>query len=198
MHKSRSVLIGLLALILLPSTFGCIAASASADSATPSSQISPQAANPPSAVESNVVSSLPQAASGPIAVLRAASGASVMFMTQNGQAMGNVPPRTSELPHLVLYRNGTLTAPAERTLIVEVTGIEVPPPGVTVTLQVETQHGDPDLRDGSDNRIPVWRESQWIANTSDSTQTGVTAVFALEFDEATLSDDRHAHRLLSV
>ena len=70
MHKSRSVLLGLLIIILLPSTFGCIAASASADSAVPSSQISPQAANSPSAVESNAVSSLPQAASGPIAVPR--------------------------------------------------------------------------------------------------------------------------------
>ena len=63
----------------------------------------------------------------------------------------------------MLRRNGALTAPAERTLIVEVTGITVPPPGVTVVLKVETQHGDPDLGGGADNRILVWRESRWIA-----------------------------------
>ncbi len=129
----------------------------------------------------------PQAASIPTATLRAASGTTIRFKTQNGQTVGDVSPQTFDLPHLVLYRNGGLTDPDERTLIVEVTGIVAPPTGVTVTIKVETQHSDPDLSDGSDDRIPVWRESQWIANTSDSTLPGVTAVFALEFDQATLS-----------
>jgi hypothetical protein len=58
--------------------------------------------------------------------------------TRNGQMVEDAPPQTLDLPHLVFHRNGGLTAPDERTLIVEVTGIEVPPTGVTVTLQVET------------------------------------------------------------
>jgi len=98
-----------------------------------------------------------------------------------------VPPQASDLPHLVLNRNGAVTDPDERTLIVEVTGIEVPLPGVTVTLKVETQHGDPDMGGGADKRIPVWRESQWITNTLGSTQTGVTMGFTHEFGETVIS-----------
>jgi hypothetical protein len=97
------------------------------------------------------------------------------------------PPQALDLPHLVLNRNGALTDPDERTLIVEVTGIEVPLPGVTVTLKVETQHGDPDLGGGADKRIPVWRESQWITNTLGSTQTAVTMGFTHEFGETVIS-----------
>jgi hypothetical protein len=93
----------------------------------------------------------------------------------------------ANLPHLVLYRNGALTAPDERTVIVEVTGIEVPPTGVTVTLEVETQHGDPNLGGDPTNRILVWRESQWVANRLGFTQTGVTAIFTHEFDETVTS-----------
>jgi hypothetical protein len=59
--------------------------------------------------------------------IRASSGATTEFKTQNGEAVDNVPPQTLDMAHLVLYRNGTLTDPDERTLVVEVTGIEVPP-----------------------------------------------------------------------
>jgi hypothetical protein len=109
------------------------------------------------------------------------------FKTHNGSPIGDVPPQTLDLSHLVLRRNGTLTDPGERTLIVELTDIEVPPAGVTVTLKVETQHRDPDLGGDSGPRIPVWRESRWITNTSGFTQTGVTAVFVHEFDETVVS-----------
>jgi hypothetical protein len=153
--------------------------------------------NAPSMTESDPAPSLSQAismpaavsgASGPAVTLRAASGATILFKTQNGQEIDGVAPQPLHLPHLVLHRNGALTDPAERTLIVEVTGITVPPPGVTVTLEIETQHEDPDLRDGSSQRIIVWHESSWIANTSDICQTGVTAVFTHEFGETVVSD----------
>jgi hypothetical protein len=124
---------------------------------------------------------------GLAATLRALSGATITFVTQNGQTVGEVPPQALELPHLVLGRNGALTEPDERTLIVEVTGIDVPPDGMTVTLKVESQHGDPDLGSGSDNRIPVWDESQRIANTLGVTQTGVTAVFVHEFNATVIA-----------
>ena len=163
MHRSRSVIVGSVAITLFLSTAGYIAASGLGDSTAP------------------------QTTSVPAATLRAAAEATITFKTQNGKAIGDVPPQTLDLPHLVLHRNGALTDPDERTLIVEVTGIEVPPTGMTVALAVETQHGDPDLGGDPGNRIPVWRESRWIANTSGLTQTGVTAVFTHEFDETVIS-----------
>jgi hypothetical protein len=163
MHKSRSVIVGLLIITLFLNTSGYMAASGLGDGTRP------------------------QFTSVPTATLAAASGATIAFKTQNGQTIRDVPPQASDLPHLVLYRNGALTDPDERTLIVEVTGIEVPPPGVTVTLAVETQHGDPDLGGDSSPRIPVWRESRWITNTLGSAQTGVTITFAHEFSETVIS-----------
>jgi hypothetical protein len=112
--------------------------------------------------------------------LRAASGASIACVTQNGDTVGNVPPQTLELPHLVLYRNDALSEDSERTLVVQVSGVEVPPTGVTVTLALETQHTDPGFGQDPGQRISVWRASQWIANTVGVTQTG-TAVFRHEF-----------------
>ena len=61
--------------------------------------------------------------------LRPASGATVLFLTQNGDTVEGIPSQAFDLPHLVLYRNGALTPASERTLIVEVTGIEAPAPG---------------------------------------------------------------------
>lgn len=115
-----------------------------------------------------------------VVTLRAASGKTIEFIAQNGRSM-DVVPLVRDLPHLVLYSDGRLTESQERTLIVEVSGFEVPPSGVTITLRVETQHGDPDLGGGSENRISVWQESQSITKTQDTTQTGVTAIFVHEF-----------------
>jgi hypothetical protein len=174
MHRSRSVVIGLLVIILFLNASGPMAASGSGGSAV----LLFQTPKP---------SGFAQAAAVPTATLRAVSGATITFVTQNGQPVGEVPPQALELPHLVLDRNGTLTEPDERTLIVEVSGIDVPPDGVTVTLKVESQHGNPDLGGGSDNRVPVWRESQRIANTLGVTQTGVTAVWEHEFNATVIS-----------
>jgi hypothetical protein len=162
MLKSRSVLAGLLATTFLLATSGHAALGSGSSSAS-------------------------RVADVPTATLRAASGATITFKTHNGRTIDDAPPQILALPHLVLFRNGALTDPNERTLIVEVTGIEVPPAGVTVTLQVETQHGDPVLGYDSGKRIPVWGESRWIANTSAFTQTGVTTVFTHEFDETVIS-----------
>jgi hypothetical protein len=71
-------------------------------------------------------------------------------------------------------------------LTVTINGIEVPSPGVTVTLLLETEHGDPDLGGVSEARIPVWRESLWLSNSLGHTQTGITAVFRHEFDDTVI------------
>ena len=127
------------------------------------------------AAESGLASPLPTV------TLRAASGATIAFQTQNGETVDGAPARSLTLPHLVLTRNGALTDPEERTLIVEVTGVQVPTGGVTVTLEVMTQHEDPDT--GSGKRIAVWRESQWIGIAQGSTQASATAVFSRVFTE---------------
>ena len=198
MCRSRSVLLALLA-ILLPSLFVCMAMSAQADTDGPLSQgsaavaaVEPDsgAAAPQVPAESISAAPLPQAQvpSEPGVVLRAASGATVLFVTQNGRAVGDVPPQMAHLPHLVLRRNGTLTAPDERTLVVEVSGIVVPPAGATVTLRVETQHGDRDRGGSVENRITVWRESQRVANGSVAAQAGVSVVFRQALGEAVAGD----------
>lgn len=126
-------------------------------------------------------------AAAPGVTLWAASGATILFTTQNGQTVADVPPQRLDLPHLVLYRNGALSAPTERTLVVQVRGMAIPPPGVTVTLELATHHGDPDPGDHQDQRIVVWRESQWIANPTGVTTTDVVVVFTHEFTESVVS-----------
>ena len=123
-----------------------------------------------STAESGSGSSASQTTSVPVASLQAASGATIRFKTQNG----------------------ALTDPDERTLIVELIGIQVPPMGVTVTLDVVTQHADPDAGGDPNEGIPVWHASRWITNTQAGTtavftQTGVTLVFTHTFTERVVS-----------
>jgi hypothetical protein len=91
------------------------------------------------------------------------------------------------LPHLVLYRNDNLTDPAERTLVVAIDRIEVPPAGVTVTLTLTTQHRDPDRSGFAASPILVWRESRFLSNTVALTQAGAAVVFHIEFGAVVLS-----------
>jgi hypothetical protein len=145
-------------------------------------QLVTASAGPGRALNDSVMGFSPaQAELSPTVTLHAASGATITFKPHNGEPQAAVPAQTMDLPHLVLYRNGVLTDPRERTLIVELSGIEVPPAGVTVTLKLETQHGNPDLGGGSEHRIAVERESQHIANAAAIPQTGAAAVFTYEF-----------------
>jgi hypothetical protein len=116
-----------------------------------------------------------------VVVLRAASGMTIPFLTQNGKTVNGILPEMKEMPRLVLHRNGALTEPSERTLILEVSGIQVPPSGVTVTLQIETMHENPDPE--MDSNITVWRASQVISNSPTITEAGVTAPFTHTFGE---------------
>ena len=141
----------------------------------------------PIEIESEAASPHPQLTSAPTVTLRAASGAAIEFVTQNGRPRGQNLPQSLGIPHLVLYRNGELTDPSERTLIVEVSGIEVPPTGVTLVLEVETQHGDPDLSGDRESRISIWRATQQLTNTAGFTQTGVTAIFTYQFKDSLTS-----------
>jgi hypothetical protein len=73
------------------------------------------------------------------------------------------------VPRLVLHRNGSLTPPAERTLVIEVTGLPAASGEGTVTLEVETEHSDPDASGALAKPIPVWREERPMANASGAT-----------------------------
>ncbi|MFL7808313.1 MAG: hypothetical protein AB8I80_06765, partial [Anaerolineae bacterium] len=128
--------------------------------------------------------------SGATISLRTASGATIPFTTWNGHSVDGVPPETRKLPHLVLYRNGTLADSDERTLLVEVSGLEVPPAGLTVTLELMTMHGDPDPGDNLGQQIPIWRASRRIPNTSGITQTNVATAFVHTFAETVESANR--------
>lgn len=120
--------------------------------------------------------------------LKAGSGAVIEFNTQNGEASGEVQPQTWSLPHLVLFRNGLLTEVSERTLIVEVSDLVVPPAGLAVTINIETQDGDPDLGGGTNNRISVWEGSQVLRNETGITQTGASLQFTIVFEGTTNLD----------
>jgi hypothetical protein len=127
----------------------------------------------------------PAEALAPSVTLRAASGKTIEFRTQNGGTVQGNPPQTRAIPHLVLSRNGTLADPAERTLAVTVSNVPVPPAGVTVTLTIETQHGepaqDPDLAGEPGARIMVWRESKRLVSSLGSIPETMSATFAPQF-----------------
>lgn len=130
---------------------------------------------PPQAASAPAVAS--PAASGPSAIVLAASGATIPFKAQNGGGASDASAQTLTLPHLVLYRNSALTGPAERTLIVQVNGVE---PSSEVTLEIKTQHMD--LSSGNPQFITVWQESK-------SSGDAGAVTFACEFTEQVTSGD---------
>ena len=119
--------------------------------------------------------------------LTASSGATIEFRTQNGQAIGDIPPEIKQIPHLVLHRNGELTAPDERAITLAVRVPEVPVAGITLTLAIETQHNDPD--GGTDAaRIQVWQTSRRVANPGSHPLRDVTETFAVTFGPSIAAD----------
>jgi hypothetical protein len=120
----------------------------------------------------------------PLVQLNSANGLVIDFHTQNGQTVTGASPVSKEIPHLVLFRNGELTRPEERTLHLTLAGLEVPPKtGLTFTLRVETQHGDPDRGGNVEYPLSVWEHREWIPGTQGG--ENVTLFFEKEFLEAT-------------
>ena len=114
----------------------------------------------------------PKESPAPTITVQAVSGKTIEFRTENGQKTYQASPRDLILPHLVLYRNGALTPPDERTLMVTVGNLVLPPSGATVTLTLQTYHGDPDLGGSLEDRITVWRKSKWIGDSVAPVQGG--------------------------
>jgi hypothetical protein len=94
--------------------------------------------------------------------LRSPTEATITFRAEHSKEVSAPQAEGKEIPHLVLNRNGVPTPGFERTLIVSLENIEVPPTGAYAKLIIETQHGDPDLGGSRTNRIQVWEDTMFI------------------------------------
>lgn len=125
----------------------------------------------------------------PQVVLQAKSSETIEFQTQNGLTRHGVDPEYFNIPRLTLFHNNSLTEAAQRTLLVELYGIQVPPSGATASLLVETQNGEPVSSDKAGwKRILVWQENRQIPPGDGGNQPEGTIRFSLEFTESTLRD----------
>ena len=94
--------------------------------------------------------------------LKSPTEATITFRAEHSKEVSAPQAESKEIPHLVLNRNGVPTPGFERTLIVSLENIEVPPTGAYAKLVIETQHGDPDLGGSRTNRIQVWEDTMFI------------------------------------
>ena len=69
---------------------------------------------------------------------------------------------------------------------ITLSGIEVPPQGMSVRLTVETQHGDPDQGSDESHRIILWQNERWI-DSNEVAQPNATITFTPEFVGTTLT-----------
>ncbi|HEX5837527.1 MAG TPA: hypothetical protein VFY26_06830 [Anaerolineales bacterium] len=100
--------------------------------------------------------------------LKSPTEATITFRAEHSKEVSAPQAEGKEIPHLVLNRNGVPTPGFERTLIVSLENIEVPPTGAYAQLVIETQHGDPDLGGGRANRIQVWEDTMFIPYSAES------------------------------
>ncbi len=140
-------------------------------------------ARQPVAVASNPSHAL-AAAGSPSVDLRSASGESIRFVPDNNHPVGGIDPQSQDIPHLVLFRNGALSASSERTLILTVGDLVLPPGGIILNVRLETQGADPDLGGGDSPRITVWQASRRLDNPQDIDLSGQSASFTVQFADA--------------
>ena len=92
--------------------------------------------------------------------LSAASNRMIEFKTKNGRTVKDQAPQTIQIPHLVLRRNGALTPVEERTLHIQINGLEFPAAELSLNLSIATLHDDSETGEF----IPVWqKELQMVA-----------------------------------
>ncbi|HEY3474807.1 MAG TPA: hypothetical protein VGK56_09375, partial [Anaerolineales bacterium] len=102
--------------------------------------------------------------------LKAANSATILFNLESEEDVDAPDSSGRKIPHLVLKRNGVLTPGYERTLLVLLDNLVVPPGGLYARLTLETQHSDPDLGRGHKNRISVWEEMRFLPSSGDPAQ----------------------------
>jgi len=88
-----------------------------------------------------------------------------------------------EVPRLVLFDHHRLTDPFQRTLHIDINGLQIPLSGATVTLKVETQTSYPELGTDQDHRIPIWVETIWIDADETAHPAGSSFTFSHTFTE---------------
>lgn len=115
--------------------------------------------------------------------LSTATGKTIVFKAGEPKVELKADSADNEIPHLVLNRNGVPTPGFERTLIVSVDDLVVPPAGLFVQLFIDTQHGDPDLDRRNNVRIRVRKETKFISRESAGEEAAVE--FRVTFDPTT-------------
>jgi hypothetical protein len=113
----------------------------------------------------------------PTVMIQAGTGATIEFRTHNGVTHQGFEPEILNIPHLTLFHNEHLSEAIDRRLHIKVSGLQIPPPGATVALLVETQTGD------NENRIPVWETSTWVDAEDPSNAEGNRIDFSHTFEE---------------
>ena len=96
--NTRNIYIGWMVIALLLSTLACT--------------------NSEPAVQSDLPQPVSQTDSVQV-VIRAQSGETIEFQTQNGLTRNGVAPEVYHIPRLILFHNNTLTEAPRRTLLVE-------------------------------------------------------------------------------
>ena len=103
--------------------------------------------------------------------LKSATNTTILFKAENGKQVTTFPSPGRQIPHLILNRNGVLTPGSERTLVLSLEHLTVPPAGLYVRLVIETQHSDPDLGRKNTNKIRLWEETRFVPYSPESQQS---------------------------
>jgi len=111
--------------------------------------------------------------------LRTPTDSTITFRSES-EIQQDVPHTTTQIPHLVLKRNGVRTPGFERTLQMSVNHLSIPKDGLFVDLKLESQHDDPDLPRGETGKIEIWHEVRFVPYSSDSVQS---ADFKITFNQ---------------
>lgn len=114
--------------------------------------------------------------------LRAATGKTILYKTQNGKLRQQVYPQSLEIPHLVLTYNNMLSSADERTIIITVGNLLVSEATLTITLKLETQHTDPDQPTGSNKHIVVYQGTRRLFSRPGGDQHMAQVEFPITFD----------------
>ncbi|HLO16235.1 MAG TPA: hypothetical protein VK206_15480 [Anaerolineales bacterium] len=121
--------------------------------------------------------------------LSTATGKTIFFKREDGEEEAKPVLSGTNLPHLVLKRNGVPTPSFERTLIVSVDNLPIALAGVYVQLTIETQHTDPDLGRRNKQRIRVRQETIFVPYDALIKQGGKMQ-FRITFQPATKLADK--------
>lgn len=102
--------------------------------------------------------------------LSTSTGRTIRFEEAERGETDHAEPQASQIPHLVLNRNGVPTPGFERTLVITLDDLTLPQSGLYVDLTIETQRKDPDRQAG--DRIQVWEERRFIGYDPRLVQAG--------------------------